>query len=74
MASKYAEDEAFLNYNNDPDKCKSCIKKDKLIIKHWEKNDSLQTKIKEINQFCNKLIMDNCKLKDQVNTLSKLID
>ncbi len=72
--SKYAEDEAFLNYMDHELECKSCIKKDKLIMKHWEKNDQLKNEIKDISKFCNDLIMENCKLKDQVKALSDIID
>ena len=72
--SKYCEDEAFENYMADPVECKSCVKKDKLIIKHWEKNDQLREQLKISIQYSNKLIMENCKLKDQLQTLKSIIN
>ena len=72
--SKYCEDEAFENYMADPLECKSCVKKDKLIIKHWEKNDQLREQLKISIQYSNKLIMENCKLKDQLKALNSIIN
>ena len=70
--SKYIEDEQFENYIKDPNVCKACIKKDKLIMKHWEKNDSLRKELTEAIKYSHKLIMDNCKLKDQLTALTNI--
>lgn len=75
--SKYSEDDQYENYMqniaSDTPTCKACIKKDKLIIKHWLKHDDLKREIAELIKFSNKLVSDNCKLKDQLKVLRDII-
>ena len=65
--SKYLEDEQYENYTKDK-LCEQCSVKDKLIVKHWKKNNELQNTIIEWKLHCDRLIKENCRLKDELHT------
>ena len=77
MASKYAEDDMFLNYGKES-KCLECeklkIKLERKVGLKQNTIDKLQREVKSWSKAHWDLVGINCKLKDQVNTLSKLID
>jgi len=62
-----AEDDAYENYTKEK-LCEVCDSKDKLIDKHWKKNNELQNTIIEWKLHCDRLLKDNCRLRDELHT------
>lgn len=75
--SKYLEDIQFENYGKDS-KCLECekikIKLERKVGLKQNTIDKLQREVKSWSEAHWELVGINCKLKDQVNTLTKIID
>lgn len=72
MASKYAEDEQYINYGKDS-KCEECEKlKLKLKRKVGSKQNTIDVLERELRNWKEhhwKLVGVNCRLRDKINAL-----
>ena len=75
MASKYAEDDMFLNYGKES-KCLECeklkIKLERKVGLKQNTIDKLERELKKWQQSHWKLVGVNAKLMDQVNTFKNI--
>ena len=72
MASKYAEDDMFLNYGKDTE-CKSCTKLERKVALKQNTINNLERELKNLKDTHWNLVGDHCKLTDELTAKNKII-